>query len=389
MSDSDRMTPRECFREAMHVRGTGHLPWHEAVPDSTVLHWIRQGLPLESALSQPATELSSRGGMISKTKPRTFDVSGHFGFRNALSTPLEIELGPLPRFVPRVLQRGDNWMICVTEHGVTQKLLLDTDYFMPQFLDFPVKTMADWREYEKRLDPTDPRRYPKVWGDEFVEFCRSTPNPVGIGFHGFYALGRELMGTVEYLTAFLDDPALVHRMLNYWADFLVETLRRAVETFKSDIDFIFWHEDMAYKNGPFFSPQMFREFMLPCYRKLTDLFHRNGIDVILLDSDGDARLLIPLLLDAGVNGIWSLEVAAGMDAVALRKQYGRDLILAGGIDKRIIASGDEGAIQQELKSKVPYLMSEGGYIASLDHLVPPNTPLQAFSYYAGLMREYQ
>ena len=151
------MTTRESFRAATHFREADHLLWPEYVPDSTIMQWIREGLPLENALSEQATTLSSRGGMIALARKRTLDVGPYFGFNNFLATPLEIELGPLPRFMPVTLDRGDDWVVQRTEHGVTQKLFLDGDFFMPQSLDFPVKTERDWEAYEKRLDPSDPR----------------------------------------------------------------------------------------------------------------------------------------------------------------------------------------------------------------------------------------
>lgn len=382
------MNARESFRAAMRFEQYECLTWHEAVPDETTVRWIREGLPLEKALSEHNTELSRRGAMVSVPAKRTFDVSRYFGFSNLLSTPLELDLGPLPRFFRKTSERGENWVVRRTEHGVTERLFLDTDFFMPEFIDFPVKTRKDWEEYEKLLDPHDTRRYPKSWGDEFIEYCRNATIPIGLCFHGFFALGREVMGTVGYLLAFYDEPELVHRMLNYWADFLIEALKSAVEVLNSSIDFIFWHEDMAYNSGPFISPEMFRKFMFPCYRKLTDFFHRNGVDVIILDSDGDTRLIIPLLLEAGINGLWPLEVAAGMDAVSLRKEYGRRLILVGNIDKRIVASGDRDAIKHEVESKVGFLKEGGGYIVSLDHLVPPDTPLEAFRHYVDVLAKY-
>jgi uroporphyrinogen decarboxylase len=144
---------------------------------------------------------------------------------------------------------------------------------------------------------------------------------------------------------------------------------------------------MAYKNGPLMSPKQFREFMLPSYKKLTSFLRKNGIDVILVDTDGDARLLIPLLLEGGVNGIYPLEVQAGMDAVALRKEYGKRLLLIGNIDKRAIAKGKE-AIEREIKSKLPYLKEEGGYIPSLDHEVPPDIPYQNYMYYLEFISKF-
>ena len=39
-------------------------------------------------------------------------------------------------------------------------------------------------------------------------------------------------------------------------------------------------------DGPLISPAMVRKFMAPCYKKITDLLHSNGVDVIFVDSDG-------------------------------------------------------------------------------------------------------
>jgi len=56
-----------------------------------------------------------------------------------------------------------------------------------------------------------------------------------------------------------------------------------------------------------------------------------------LDSDGNINEIVPLWLKAGVNGFFPLEVAAGMDAVKLRKKYGKNIILVGNIDNENFA----------------------------------------------------
>jgi len=58
-----------------------------------------------------------------------------------------------------------------------------------------------------------------------------------------------------------------------------------------------------------------------------------------------------------------------MDPVSLRKKYGKNLALSGGIDKRPLTK-DKKAIEQELINEVPYLVEQGGYIPTIDHAVP-------------------
>ncbi|GAI97578.1 unnamed protein product, partial [marine sediment metagenome] len=83
---------------------------------------------------------------------------------------------------------------------------------------------------------------------------------------------------------------------------------------------------------------------------------------------------------------WPFEVAAGNDAVALRKKYGKDLIIGGTIDKRALIKGKE-AIREEVMSKVPFLLEQGGYFPSVDHAVPPDVTFENYCYYINLMRE--
>jgi len=126
--------------------------------------------------------------------------------------------------------------------------------------------------------------------------------------------------------------------------------------------------------------------MMPRYRQITDLLHNYDIDIIFVDSDGNINKLIPLWLECGVNGFWPLEVAAGMDAVALRKEYGKGAILAGNMDKRALLKGKE-AIREEVMTKLPLLLESGGYFPSVDHLVPPDVTLENFQYFINTMRE--
>ena len=142
---------------------------------------------------------------------------------------------------------------------------------------------------------------------------------------------------------------------------------------------------MCYKNGPLLSPDMFKKYLVPCYRKITDLLRSKGVDLIFVDSDGDVRKLLPLWLEAGVNGFLPFEVQCGMDVNYFRKEYGRDCLMMGGIDKRALITGGKD-IDAELRRVAP-LVEEGGYIPWLDHSVPPDVSYDNFLYYMdGLNR---
>ena len=109
-------------------------------------------------------------------------------------------------------------------------------------------------------------------------------------------------------------------------------------------------------------------------------------DLVFVDCDGNLDLLVPIWLEAGINGVWPIEVAAGMSPVALRQEYGRDLLLVGGIDKRELSKGRE-QVYAEVMAKVPYLNESGGYIPTVDHSVPPDVPLDNYLYFRQLLRD--
>ena len=74
------------------------------------------------------------------------------------------------------------------------------------------------------------------------------------------------------------------------------------------------------------------------------------------------------------------------DAVALRRKYGNSLGLVGAIDKRMLAK-DKKAIEEEVMSKVPFLVETGGFIPTCDHAVPPDVSLENYLYYLDLIHK--
>jgi len=183
---------------------------------------------------------------------------------------------------------------------------------------------------------------------------------------------------------FYDDPVLVEDIMEQILYLETEVIKRVLKDIK--VNWAYFAEDIAFRSGPLISPAMVRKFMMPRYKKITDLLHSHGVDVIQVDSDGNLNELIPLWLEVGINFAWPLEVAAGNDAVAMRKKYGKDLIIGGTIDKRALIKGKE-AIREEVMSKVPFLLETGGYFPSVDHTVPPDVTFENYCYYINLMRE--
>ncbi|MDW8061984.1 MAG: uroporphyrinogen decarboxylase family protein [Nitrososphaerota archaeon] len=313
--------------------------------------------------------------------PAGVDVYDYFGFDKREMFPMDY--GPIPRFISRTIEEDDRYRVEVNDMGIVMRVL-KTSTSMPTFIDFPVKSRSDWVKIRERFNPRDMRRYPKAWSLELIEYYRSTDRVVGLSMPGFFGQARYFMGLERLLVSFYRDPGLVHDIMNFWVDFLIEASRDIVENVK--LDYVSIWEDMCYNRGPHISPKLFEEFMLPCYKKLTGFLRGKGIDIIMVDTDGNHEVLNDLLVEGGVNCLYPLEAAAGMDAVKLRERYGEKLLMIGNIDKRVIAVGGS-ALRREVERKIT-LTEEGGYIVSTDHAVSADISFHNYVEYIGIVKKW-
>ena len=244
-----------------------------------------------------------------------------------------------------------------------------------------------WREhFAPKLDPTNPARYPANW-DERVKVWRD-PNRESLAVlpgGSLYGWLRNWMGVENLSLVVYDDPAWFEEMIETEANCIIGTLTRILET-GGHFDACGMWEDMAYNAGPLLSPQHFKKYMVPHYRRITDLLHSYGVNLIWVDCDGKIDLLVPHWLDAGVNCMFPLEVGTwGADPIKFRAQYGKDLLLMGGFDKHILAQTKED-IKREVYRLLP-LVEEGGYVGFCDHRVPPDVSLDNYLFYLDTVRE--
>lgn len=290
-----------------------------------------------------------------------------------------------PPFEVEVLEETERYRVTRWADGHVTRALKEGEVrggrmSMDTYLSFPVTDRASFRDLIKRYNAQSPARYPEWWG-ETARCLAGRDYPLALthnGCFGLYSFLRRLMGTEAACTVFYDDPALAEEMLDWMTDYLLAVLERALRTVL--VDYFNYFEDYAYKAGPLVGPNIFKRFLLPRYRRINDYLLSHGVRHIFMDSDGNTEVLIPLMIEAGVNFHWPLERASNMDPLALRAKYGHALGLAGGIDKRALARGRK-AIDEELYRHVPQLLEDGGYIPTIDHTVPPDVSYADFQYY--------
>jgi hypothetical protein len=311
--------------------------------------------------------------------PKGADPNVFFGMDPQWILP-EVRVGLCPHFEPVILEdRGDR-VLMRDEEGVTNEGY-KAQGSIPRYVDHTLKDRASWEaEFKHRLDGSNPDRYPADWDGLVAQYNSPERDyPLGVFAGSLYGWIRNWMGLEAVSCVMYEDRPMFEEMVSTIADCVTTALTPMLEA-GIRFDYALMWEDMCYRGGPLMAPDLFKEILVPQYARITSLLRRYGVDVVLVDCDGDISRLVPLWLEGGVNTMFPIEVGTwGADPVALRGEYGRDLLMVGGFNKLLLAGPKDG-ITQEVERLAP-LVEEGGYIPTPDHAVPREASLENYVFY--------
>lgn len=345
---------------------------------------FRYGRPDRVWMHPQWTFAETRQRWLHEGMPHDVHFNTYFGFDRLEQVPLNA--APWPPLETKVVEQAEHWNIVEDELGGRLKRWTDREIGMCQWITYPLRGREQWEIYKQRLNPDAAVRYPEHWED--LKRCyRDRDYPLGIHAGSYYGWIRNWVGMEHLALWYADCPDLIHEMTEYISDFMLRLLDRAL-TEIPDLDYALMWEDMCFRTGPLISPQAFRDFMLEPMKRVTSRLHEAGIDIIMVDCDGQVDALLPLWLEAGVNLHYPLEVASDCDPLKYRELYGKDILLLGAIDKRVLRDCCTKAdVEREVMSKVPELWRQGGYSPFVDHAVPPDVSFENFKVYIELVNE--
>jgi hypothetical protein len=264
--------------------------------------------------------------------------------------------------------------------------------FMPEYLDHPVKDKKTWEENCKwRMDPGSKDRFKNldIHMANAVKAAREGQIVTQYVVGGYMYL-RSLIGPVELLYMFYDNPKLIHECMEAWlavADRLTEEYQKHVT-----VDEILFDEDICYNKGSLISPEMIREFLMPYYQQYIQNVKRRQLDkerhlYIHVATDGYLDSVIDVYRDIGVDRMSPFEVASGCDVrvTGAQRPY---MVMSGGIDKRVLAKSKD-AIDRYLDELLPVMKKRGGYIPTCDHGVPAEVSFELYCHYRKRCLEYR
>jgi len=313
-----------------------------------------------------------REGLSPDESPESFFGLDRFDF-------VPINFSPIPGFDCRVISEDDQYVVQLDWLGSTVRRRKEAPSMYYGHIDHPIKTRRDWESYRERFVPNLAERLPTDWGTETIRRLNQSDNPVGLfPFPFFFRLGFYAMGMERFLTAFYEEPDLIHDIFSFWADFVCRLIEPVLQDVK--VDFLLLAEDLAYKTSTHISPRIYAEFWHPHQDPVIQLARRYGVPLIVMWTSGNHEPLLNDMIEHGFNCTWPLERQAGLDARQLRKRYGRCLRLGGNIAKEAAIAGPA-AIDREIERLAP-VIHDGGFLPALDDMVPEEVP---FSHYKHLI----
>lgn len=189
----------------------------------------------------------------------------------------------------------------------------------------------------------------------------------------------DLVGQVELYYMMYDYPEVAEALFDRIVDFYWKASERVFEAVSREIDIFFVGNDFGSQTGPLLSVDLFKRFLLPGLSRLIALGHRYGLRV-MLHCCGGIRPLIPLMIDAGLDGLHALQPdAGGMDPPSLKRDFGDAILLNGAIDSHhILINGKSPAwVQEQTRALLEVLAEGGGYVAGASHdTILEETPVE-------------
>ncbi len=339
------LTSKERILRAIEHKSADRIPIMEIPWDATIQRWHKEGLPDGVPWWQ------------------------FFGVDHVAEMNVDVS----PRYPRVTIEDTDEYEVFTSPWGVTMKQFKHSAS-VPEFLDFKIVNKLAWSEAKSRIAPTSDRvdwEYLKLnypgWQKDGAWIQANL-------WFGFDVTHSWAVGTERLLMAMVEDPQWCVEMFGHCLDMCI-TLYDMIWDAGYKFDCAFWCDDMGYKQNQFFSLNTYREMVKPFHKKAVDWAHAKGIKV-RMHSCGDIRPFIPELIEIGVDCLNPIEVKAGMDPIAIKKQFGSQIALHGGIDALLWENKNK--LIEVIQSTVPKLNINGGYIFSIDHSIPSSASLKDY-----------
>jgi len=335
-------------------------PWGD-----TVQKWIKQGMPT-----------NEKGDPVNCVEHFGFDMAGVGGW---------FAWEP-KRGVSEVLEETDEWKITRNGAGAAFKYWKNKSG-TPEHIDFLMTGRKVWeKDYRPHLLELDRERLGVKGTAEALKANRDKGLWTHYGSLFIWEIMRASMGDYTMYMSLVADPDWVHDFNRVYTDFFKMNYKVLLEE-AGVPDGVWIYEDLGYKQRLFASPKVLADVIFPYYAELVEFFHSYDLPVVF-HTCGFTEPALDMIVEAGFDGLNPMEVKAGNDPLRIADGYADDLAFVGGLDARIIESGDRGLIKREVTALVEGMKDRGArYVFGSDHSISTNVDYEDFRYMLEVYHE--
>ena len=186
----------------------------------------------------------------------------------------------------------------------------------------------------------------------------------------------ELFGYENYFMMMAAQPEMVHRWMEFTTEQNEIRLTQYLDACGEYINGIIIGDDYGNQRTTHLSPAMFRDQVKPYLKRICDLIHKKTPHVkVFLHSCGAVKSLIRDFIEAGADVLNPVQIsAAGMDPLALKREFGDDITFwGGGISaQQTLNWGTVEECTEEVKRNMEIFMKDGGFVFATDHDIQEN-----------------
>lgn len=144
-------------------------------------------------------------------------------------------------------------------------------------------------------------------------------------FEGFFQRFMAFEGFENCLCDLVEEPEECRAFFEAMCDERIALVEKLAKHYKPDIIMMF--DDVAHHAGLFMSPEVFRDIIKPCYKRLYDAVRAHGI-IVQHHCCGKCEEIVPDFIECGAR-LWQPAEPLN-DLARLQREYGDKLIIEGG-----------------------------------------------------------
>lgn len=167
---------------------------------------------------------------------------------------------------------------------------------------------------------------------------------------------------MEFSVDLYDNPDKIHNLLKQRTQAAVD-MCDALAQHKDLVDGYALCSDYCFNTNPFYSREMFGEFVSPYLKGILDYYRENGCYSIK-HSDGNIMPILDLIVDCCPDAVHSLDPQGGVDLAEVKKLCGDKVCLVGNVNCGLMQTGTEAELEADVRRSLREGMPGYGYIFS-------------------------